>query len=97
MKRIALITLILGTALAVAPAAQALVMSDGSGSSNGIVLHADVLGGNGAPATSQASVKSGDDSFAWDNVGIGAAALAGAMLLAVGSVAATRRRHQLGF
>jgi hypothetical protein len=45
MKRKALITLILGTTLAVAPAARAAVMSDGGGSSSPVVLHADAFGG----------------------------------------------------
>ncbi len=146
MKRIALITLILGTALAVAPAANAVVMSDGAADSSGVVVQTDVLGGDGIPTglsqaeyqallargealnqqygiptgLSQAeyqallargealnqqygSVSSpqvpvaGGDSFDWSTVGIGGAALAAAMLLAIASLAATRRRHQLGF
>jgi len=121
MKRIALITLILGTALAVAPAAYAVVMSDGAADSSGVVFQTDVLGGDGIPTgLSQAeyqallargealnqqygSVSSpqvpvaGGDSFDWSTVGIGGAALAAAMLLAIASLAATRRRHQLGF
>jgi len=147
MKRIALITLILGTALAVAPAANAVVMSDGAADSSGVVFQTDVLSGDGIPtglsqaeyqallvrgealnqqygiptglsqaeyqallargealnqkygsvSTPQVAVTGSGDSFAWDTVGIGAAALAGAMLLAIASLAATRRRHQLGF
>jgi hypothetical protein len=59
VKRIALITLILGSALAVAPAASAVVLSDGSSGSNSgaVVLHADVLGGDGILA--QSSVPAG--------------------------------------
>jgi hypothetical protein len=52
MKRKSLITLVLGTALALAPAANAAVMQDGGGSavSPSVVVHTDVLGGDGTPA-----------------------------------------------
>jgi hypothetical protein len=51
VKRKALITLILGTTLAIAPAARAMVMmpdtGGGEGTSHAVVLNTDVLGGNG--------------------------------------------------
>ena len=182
MKRLTLITFILGTALAIAPAASAMVMSDGSSSSTSVVpsvgidpatqatllrseelakfygapatkavqlrseelakyygapatkavelrsaelakyygasstsevrdgwmssvtsqaspviLHTDVLGGDGGATAVQVPALSADDSFDWGSAGIGAVTLTGVMLLAVGFVTATRRRHQLGF
>lgn len=168
MNRKALITLILGTALAVAPAAHAVVLSDGSGgagtaasvptststnlspaeyqalASRGLALNEqygnaltamppqefksvvesgvtpeelvgavargealneqygtsvsirpDILGGDGGESTSPISTSSGD-SVGW-NAAIGGAALAGAMLLALGFAVKTRRKHQLSF
>jgi hypothetical protein len=120
VKRITLITLILGTALAIAPAAQAVVMSDGDGGganavivpsdtvrdgwmsslapqSTPVVLHTDVLGGDGgASAVELAPIGTGN-SFDWGSAGIGAATLAGVMLLAAGFLAVTRRREPLSF
>jgi hypothetical protein len=55
VKRKALITLILGATLVIAPAARAGgLMPDGggSGSAKGVVLHTDVLGGNGNAVSS---------------------------------------------
>jgi hypothetical protein len=54
VRRQALITLILGATLVIAPAARAGgLMQDGggSGSAKAVVLHTDVLGGNGNPAS----------------------------------------------
>jgi len=170
MKRITLISLILGTGLAVAPAAQAMVASDDGGSStsssptltsgmsqaeyraamlrgealnqkygastglsqaeyralklrgealneqsgtsstvtpevtdgwtNSIspstTFRPDILGGNGGVST-ETPTATGDDSFAWGTVGIGAATLVGVMLLALASLAITRRRHVPSF
>jgi hypothetical protein len=118
VKRKALITLILGTALAIAPAARAVVMTDGDSGSvgaNAVILHTDVLGGNGlaqsTPVILHTDVLGGDggasavelapigtgNSFDWGSAGIGAATLAGVMLLAAGFLAVTRRREQLSF
>ena len=52
MKRTALVTLVLAIAFVVVPAAQAVQIDVGSGTSGaaleeGVVLHTDVLGGNG--------------------------------------------------
>jgi hypothetical protein len=169
MKRITLISLILGTVLAVAPAAQAIVWSDGGDSSSssaptltsgmsqaeyqalmargealnqrygnavtgltptefrslyqsggnrlspqelsaliargealneqygsGTTFQPDILGGDGGLSTATPTV-TGGDSFAWGTVGIGAATLAGVMLLALASLAITRRRHVPSF
>jgi hypothetical protein len=172
MKRITLITLILGTALAVAPAANAIVWSDGGGSPSAYVqapaagmskaeyrallirgealnqkyglasstgisraeyralkirgealnqkyglgssttpevtdgwtnsispsttFQPDILGGNGGVSTATPTA-TGGDSFAWGPVGIGAATLVGVMLLALASLAITRRRHVPSF
>jgi hypothetical protein len=137
VKRKALITLILGTALAIAPAARAVVMTDGdsgSAGANAVILHTDVLGGNGlaanavapdtvrdgwmssvtlqpAPVILHTDALGGDggasavelapigtgNSFDWGSAGIGAATLAGVMLLAAGFLAVTRRREPLSF
>jgi hypothetical protein len=165
MNRKALITLILGTALAVAPAAQAVVLSDGSGGAGtaaavptsstnlspaeyqalqirgealnqqygnaltrlspdefksvvqsglppealvaavargqalnaqygtSVTIRPDILGGDGGESTISGST---GDSIGW-NAGIAGAALAGAMLLALGFAVKNRRRHQLSF
>jgi hypothetical protein len=168
MNRKALITLILGTALAVVPAAQAVVLSDGSGGAGTVAfvptststnlspaeyqalqirgealnqqygnaltrltpqefksvtqsgltpdelvgavargqalneqygtsvsIRPDVLGGDGGESTSPISTSTGN-SIGW-NAGIAGAALAGAMLLALGFAMRNRRRHQLSF
>jgi hypothetical protein len=122
MKRMALMTLILGTVLAVAPAAHAIVWSDGGSSSDTYVqvppagtsqvtdgwmssvtpstsyaFQTDILGGDGGATTAPIPTATGDDSFAWGTVGIGAATLVGVMLLGLGSLAVTRRRHQPSF
>jgi hypothetical protein len=48
VKRLALIIVTLGTALALAPAASALIPSgDAGGTDSGVVFRADVLGGDG--------------------------------------------------
>src|SRR5918995_4428901 len=47
MKRTALVTLVLGLTLIVAPAAQAHVMSDDGAGGNAVVLYTDTLGGSG--------------------------------------------------
>ncbi len=111
MKRKALITLILGTALAIAPAAHALVPIDGSDSGSTatvtispadsqafgapVTLRPDILGGDGRGSTSPISTSTGD-SFPW-NAAIGGTALLGAMLLALGFAVVNRRRRQLSF
>jgi LPXTG-motif cell wall-anchored protein len=162
VKRTALITLILGTVLALAPAAHAVVMTDGSPSDDGIVISTDVLGGNGAPngispaeyqalairgealnqrygnaitrlsspefkaavesglspqefvasvergeglnnwpgnvTTTQTPAATDHSSFAWGDTALAASTLAGVMLLAVASLAVTRRRkHGFSF
>ena len=52
MKRTLLITLILGTILALAPAANAVaVLPDSGGSTGGAVFRTDVLGGDGYAAS----------------------------------------------
>jgi hypothetical protein len=51
VKRQALITLILGATLVIAPAARAGGLMPDGGGSGAVVLHTDVLGGNGNPAS----------------------------------------------
>jgi len=56
VNRKSLITLILGIVLAVAPAARASVMADSGGSAvTPVVVHTDVLGGDGSPAVTGAA------------------------------------------
>jgi hypothetical protein len=57
----------------------------------------DILGGDGGASTAPIPSATGDDSFAWGTVGIGAATLVGVMLLGLASLAVTRRRHQPSF
>ena len=153
MKRLAIISLILGTALTIVPLASAMVLSDGSGggslaaaptgvqltgkdlaafydtgavmtsqpvvplsgkdlagfydtgavvtsgseptadtSGNGVTLHTDILGGNGAAASTPSS---SGDSFEWNSAL--AATLAGMLLLAIAATAITRRKHRLSY
>jgi len=142
MKRSAIVILVLGIGLVLAPSSLAHVMLDSGGSGGGVVLHTDTLGGGGtAPAialrpdvlggdgesaaipihtdvlggtgepsatvtwltnelrkdrASEARVVSGGgDSFAWGEAA--GLTLLGAMLLALATVAVTRRRHRLSF
>jgi hypothetical protein len=127
MKRISLITLILGTALVLVPVGSAVVYSDGGASSSkavgastqavnqatqalllrseglanyygsGVSFRPDILGGDGGASTVSIPTATGDDSFAWRTVGIGAATLVGVMLLGLASLAATRRRQHPSF
>jgi hypothetical protein len=72
-------------------------MSSVTPQSSGIVFHTDVLGGDGGTPVTNTPIATGDDSFAWNLTAIGAAGLAGAMLLALGTLAVTRRKHILSF
>lgn len=62
MKRTALVTLVFGLTLIVAPAAQAHVMLDDGGSAGAVVLHTDTLGGSGSSpgVTLRADILGGD-------------------------------------
>jgi hypothetical protein len=153
VKRLALITFILGTALAIASTASAVVLSDGASSrpsavpsvgvdpaTQATLLRSEELAkyyGNpatravelrsvelgmyyGIPATRAVQLRSEElakyygassasdvrdgfpaagagDSFAWGMAAIGAGTLTGLMLLAIGFVSVTRRRHQPSF
>jgi hypothetical protein len=153
VKRLAIISLILGTALTIVPLASAMALSDGSGggslgtapagmqltgkdlaafydtgavvtsqpsvplsgkdlagfydtgamvtsgsaptantSGNGVTLHTDSLGGNGASSSTSSS---SGDSFEWNSAL--AATLAGMLLLAIAATAITRRKHRLSY
>jgi hypothetical protein len=119
VKRISLIIMVLGTALALAPAASAMHLSDGSGGGIGsstvpatvtdgwmssvtlaptpVILHTDVLGGDGSASTRDVSGATDGDSFAWSTATIGAVTLAGVLLLVLATAVVTRRRHRLSF
>jgi hypothetical protein len=113
--------MVLGTALALAPAASAMYLSDGSGGGVGssatiqpsnvrdgwmssvtlaptpVILHTDVLGGDGRASTRDVAAATDGDSFAWSTAAIGAVALAGILLLVLATAEVTRRRHRLSF
>jgi len=61
-------------------------------SGNGVTLHTDILGGNGAAASTPSS---SGDSFEWNSAL--AATLAGMLLLAIAATAITRRKHRLSY
>ena len=119
MKRSSLIIMVLGTALALAPAASAMHLSDGSGGGVGsgtvpakvtdgwmssltlastpVILHTDVLGGDGSALTRDVPTATDGDSFAWSTAAIAAVTLAGVLLLVLATTEVTRRRHRLSF
>jgi hypothetical protein len=117
VKRTSLIIMVLGTALALAPAASAMHLSDGSGGGVGsgtvpakvtdgwmssltlaptpVILHTDVLGGDGGASMREAPTAADGDSFAWSTAGIGVVTLASVLLLMLATTEVTRRRHRL--
>jgi hypothetical protein len=87
-----------GSGTAPASTLQPVVVTDGwMASITPATLRPDTLGGDGGASTREAPIATGGDSFAWGDVTIGAAALAGALLLAFATLTVTRRRHALGF
>ena len=116
MKRTSLIIIVLGTALALAPAASAMHLSDGSGGVGSgtvpakvtdgwmssltlaptpVILHTDVLGGDGGASTREVPTATDGDSFAWSTAAIGVVTLASVLLLVLATTEVTRRRHRL--
>jgi hypothetical protein len=62
-----------------------------------VILHTDVLGGDGSASTRDVSAATDGDSFAWSAATIGAVTLAGVLLLVLATAEVTRRRHRLSF
>jgi hypothetical protein len=116
VKRSSLIIMVLGTALALAPAASPMHLSGGGGGVGSgtvpakvtdgwmssltlaptpVILHTDVLGGDGGASTREVPTATDDDSFAWSTAAIGAVTLASVLLLVLATTELTRRRHRV--